>query len=60
MTLPLIHALQQAEKKDKRHIIHTVRTNNNDPRKIREVIDFVKQAGGIDFAEKRCFVTGKM
>ncbi|HAE13816.1 MAG TPA: polyprenyl synthetase [Bacteroidetes bacterium] len=52
MTLPLIYALQQAEKKDKRHIIHTVRTNNNDPRKIREVIDFVKQAGGIDFAEK--------
>jgi octaprenyl-diphosphate synthase len=53
MTLPLIHALNMASGAEKRRIIRTVKNNNNDPEKVAEVIAFVKQSGGIAYAEKR-------
>jgi octaprenyl-diphosphate synthase len=52
MTLPLIYALQQSSGSDKRRIIRTVKNNNNDPKKIKEVIDFVRLSGGLEYAEK--------
>ena len=53
MTLPLIYALSKASKSDKRRIIKTVKNNNNDDKKVREVINFVIQSGGIDYATER-------
>ncbi len=50
MTLPLIHALQQASSADKRRIIYTVKNQSEQPKKVREVIDFVKQSGGLAYA----------
>lgn len=53
MTLPLIYALNNATYWDKRRIKNIVKNNNNDPKKVKEVIDFVKQSGGIRYAENK-------
>ncbi|MFN3939002.1 MAG: polyprenyl synthetase family protein, partial [Chitinophagales bacterium] len=53
MTLPLIYALNNAGYWDKRHIKNIVKNNNNNPKKVKEVIDFVKQSGGIRYAENK-------
>lgn len=50
MTLPLIHALQQAPTKQKRHIIRLVKNHSEDKDKVAEVIDFVRQSGGLAYA----------
>ena len=50
MTLPLIYALNQAGWWEKRRIINIVKNESNKPKKVREVIDFVKQSGGIEYA----------
>lgn len=53
MTLPLIYALSNASFLEKRKIIHIVKNNNNNPKKVAEVIDFVIKSGGIQYAEKQ-------
>ncbi len=53
MTLPLIYTLNNASFFDKRSIINIVKNNNNDPKKVSEVIDFVVKSGGIQYAESR-------
>jgi len=50
MTLPLIYALSQADKKTKRHIIHSIKKKSTDPKVVKEVIAFVKQSGGMEYA----------
>ena len=52
MTLPLIYALQQAPKKERRKIINIVRRHSEEPEKVREVIEFVRQSGGLEYARK--------
>ncbi|HKL02233.1 MAG TPA: polyprenyl synthetase family protein [Cryomorphaceae bacterium] len=53
MTLPLIYALSNAEKSDRRWIIKTVKHYNTNPRKVQEVIDFVDASGGIAYAQNK-------
>jgi len=53
MTLPLIYALSNAPYFDKKRIINIVKNNNNNPRKVAEVIDFVIKSGGIQYTEKK-------
>ncbi|MCX7744416.1 MAG: polyprenyl synthetase family protein [Flavobacteriales bacterium] len=53
MTLPLIYALNHASSTERKHIINIVKNNNNDPQKVKEVIDFVSKSGGIPYAEKK-------
>ena len=50
MTLPLIYALNQASPKEKAWVINAVKNKNKDKKRIKEVIDFVKQKGGLDYA----------
>lgn len=50
MTLPLIHALQKASWGDRRRIINLVRKKSHISSKVKEVIDFVKQSGGLEYA----------
>jgi len=52
MTLPLIFALQQSSYLEKRSIINIVKNNNNDNKKVQQVIDFVIAKGGIEYAIK--------
>lgn len=52
MTLPLIYALSNSSWLEKRRIINIVKNHNDDPKKVSEVIEFVIQKGGIQYAEK--------
>ncbi len=53
MTLPLIYALQHADRAKKRQIIYIVKNNSTDRRKVNEVIEYVQQSGGIEYARKK-------
>lgn len=50
MTLPLIYALQNTEKAKKRYIINIVKNEHLKDDKVKEVIAFVNQSGGIEYA----------
>jgi octaprenyl-diphosphate synthase len=52
MTLPLIHALSKTSWLEKRKILSIVKNESSKPRKVKEVIDFVKGSGGIEYANK--------
>ncbi len=52
MTLPLIHALNKSSWLDRRNIIYKVKNQSDKPKKVREVIEFVKASGGIQYAER--------
>ena len=53
MTLPLIYALQHANWKDRRRIINTVKNHHMEPDRVREVIDYVKGSGGMEYATRK-------
>ena len=50
MTLPLIYALSQSGWLEKRRIISIVKNESEKPKKVKEVIAYVKQSGGIQYA----------
>jgi octaprenyl-diphosphate synthase len=50
MTLPLIYALSKSSWMEKRHIIRIIRNESEKPKKVREVIEYVKKSGGIEYA----------
>ncbi|TDB61191.1 polyprenyl synthetase family protein [Arundinibacter roseus] len=52
MTLPLIYALGKAQWLEKRKIINIIRNESHKPRKVQEVISFVKASGGIEYAQQ--------
>jgi len=52
-TLPLIYALNNASKSDRRMIVNTVKNNNEDPKKVQKVVDFVLASGGIEYATEQ-------
>jgi len=49
MTLPLIYTLNHCSKKDKRWLINSVKNHNKDRKRVKEVIAYVKQNGGIEY-----------
>src|SRR5690606_23350439 len=53
LTLPLIHALNQASGKEKRYIINLVKNHNEDKDKVREVITFVRGSKGLQYATEK-------
>lgn len=50
MTLPLIYALQQATKAEKREIIFMVKNQSHKAKTVREVIEFTKRKGGLEYS----------
>jgi octaprenyl-diphosphate synthase len=52
MTLPLIYALNQASWLEKRRIINIIRNESHKPKKVTEVITFVKESGGLKYAQE--------
>jgi octaprenyl-diphosphate synthase len=52
MTLPLIYALNKASWLEKRKIINIIRNESHKPKKVTEVIDFVKASGGLKYAQE--------
>jgi octaprenyl-diphosphate synthase len=51
ITLPLIHALEQSANSKKRHIINIVKSRKKTRAEIGEVISFVMDYGGLEYAE---------
>jgi octaprenyl-diphosphate synthase len=51
ITLPLIYALEQSANSKKRHIINIVRNKKKTKAEINEVIGFVMDYGGLEYAE---------
>ena len=52
MTLPLIYALNKADWSTKRRIINIIKNESENSQKVAEVIGFVKQSGGLEYATK--------
>ncbi|SFB92342.1 octaprenyl-diphosphate synthase [Zunongwangia mangrovi] len=50
MTLPLIYALNNSDKKEKAWVINSVKNHNKDKKRVKEVIAFVKEKGGLEYA----------
>lgn len=53
LTLPLIYTLNNADKTTRRRLIHIIKNENRNPVKVQEVINTVKEAGGIHYAEQK-------
>ncbi|MDT0605522.1 polyprenyl synthetase family protein [Croceitalea rosinachiae] len=53
MTLPLIYALNMSSNDKKRWIINSVKNHNKDKKRVKEVIAYVKEQGGLDYAVKK-------
>ena len=49
MTLPLIYTLNNCSEKDKKWIINSIKNHNRDKTRVKEVINFVKDNGGIEY-----------
>lgn len=49
MTLPLIYTLNNCSKKERSWLINSVKNHNKDKVRVKKVIEFVKQHGGIEY-----------
>jgi len=50
MTLPLIYALNNSSPKEKAWVINSIKKHNKNSKRVKEVISFVKDKGGLEYA----------
>lgn len=50
MTLPLIHVLNNCSIKEKKWLINSIKNHNKDKKRVKEVITFVKENNGLEYA----------
>ncbi|MEE2802425.1 MULTISPECIES: polyprenyl synthetase family protein [Nonlabens] len=55
MTLPLIYTLNTCSADKRKWLINSVKRHNRDKKRVREVIQFVKDHGGLDYAIKAMY-----
>jgi octaprenyl-diphosphate synthase len=53
VTLPLIYALNHADRAERKRIINLVKNHQDDSKKIQEVIDFVNAKQGVQYANQK-------
>ena len=53
ITLPLIYALNKSGSSEKKRIINLVKNHNEESDKVSEIIDFVRNSGGMDYAKSQ-------
>lgn len=53
MTLPLIYVLNQVPKDERKWMVNIVKRHNKDKKRVRELIDFVRSHGGLEYAEAK-------
>lgn len=53
MTLPLIHVLNVCSAKEKKWLINSIKNHNKDKKRVKEVIAFVKEKGGLTYAVEK-------
>ena len=49
MTLPLIYVLNNSSEKEKKWLINSVKNHNKNKQRVKEVIAFVKEKGGMEY-----------
>ncbi|MFN3755840.1 MAG: polyprenyl synthetase family protein [Flavobacterium sp.] len=53
MTLPMIHVLNTSSKSEKAWLINSIKNHNKDKKRVKEVIAFVTNRGGLTYAETK-------
>ncbi len=53
MTLPLIYALNNSSKSDKRKLLKIIKHSNTNQKKVKQVIDYVINCGGVKYSEEK-------
>ena len=53
MTLPLIYALNNCTAKEKSWCINSIKNHNKDKKRVKDVIQFVKDKNGLHYAEQK-------
>jgi octaprenyl-diphosphate synthase len=53
MTLPLIYALNNCSSSEKSWCINSIKNHNKDKKRVKEVIQFVKDKNGLTYAEQK-------
>jgi octaprenyl-diphosphate synthase len=53
MTLPLIYALSKATSSEKKQVIGIIKNHSQEQEKVNQVIEFVKNSGGIEYAQEQ-------
>ncbi len=56
LTLPLIYTLNNTGKSKRRELIYIIKNHNKDPQKVGYVINEVKAAGGIEYANEKMII----
>jgi octaprenyl-diphosphate synthase len=56
LTLPVIFALKKAERKVRNEMINNIRRYHDQPEKVRQVIEFVRNSGGLEYARDKMYV----
>lgn len=51
MTLPLIYVLNKVSKKEKDWLINSIKRHNNNKKRVQEVLQFVRENGGIEYTK---------
>ena len=52
LTLPLIYALEKTTPAQRKHIRKIIKKDSENPRVVKEVIEFVRQSGGLEYTQK--------
>lgn len=53
MTLPLIYVLNTCSDQEKRWLVNSIKNHNKDKKRVKEVINFVKNNNGLIYAEQK-------
>ncbi|HSN60194.1 MAG TPA: polyprenyl synthetase family protein, partial [Ferruginibacter sp.] len=53
LTLPLIYTLNNTDSATKKRLIYSIKNNNKDPQKVKEIIEVVSKSGGIEYAQQK-------
>jgi octaprenyl-diphosphate synthase len=53
MTLPLIYVINNCTSKEKSWLINSIKNHNKDKKRVKEVIEFVKNNNGLSYAEQK-------
>ncbi|MGN6639352.1 MAG: polyprenyl synthetase family protein, partial [Mucilaginibacter sp.] len=53
VTLPLIYSLNHAPSSERKKVINLVKNHKDDPKKIAQIIKFVNETGGLQYAESQ-------
>ena len=53
MTLPLIYTVNNCSPEKKKWLINSVKNHNKNKKRVKEVITFVKESGGLKYAEEK-------